>query len=261
MDVRSEPKIRSTAVSFRIFDRIRDRDGLTLTELVEELDRPTSTVHDHLQTLTDLGYLVREGDEYVIGTKFLELGGYARSRSRLCRIAESEIQDLALDTGDHANLMVEEHGLGVFLLKRKGDEALALDTYEGKRVPLHTTALGKSMLASMDEDRLDGIIERHGLPAATECTVTDEDELRAELEVIRKRGYATDDEERLEGIRCVAAPIRTADDAVVGAVSVSGIKSRMRGDHFHEEVPQKVQNTVNVIEVNLRHQLPNGASL
>ncbi|WP_394345918.1 IclR family transcriptional regulator [Halosimplex halophilum] len=252
--MRREPKIRSTAVSFRIFDKIRDHDGLTLTELVEELDRPTSTVHDHLQTLTDLGYLVREGDEYVVSMKFLDLGGYARSRSRLCRIAESEIRDLALDAGDHANLMVEEHGLGVFLLKRKGDEALPLDTYEGKRVPLHTTALGKSMLAYMDDERVDGIIERHGLPEATEHTITDEDELRTELEAIREQGYATDDEERLEGIRCVAAPIRTADDEVVGAVSVSGIKSRMRGDHFHERVPQKVLSTVNVIEVNMRHQ-------
>ncbi|WP_415380124.1 IclR family transcriptional regulator [Halosimplex sp. TS25] len=254
MDVRREPKIRATAVSFRIFDSIKDNDGLTLTELVEELDKPTSTVHDHLQTLTNLGYLIREGDEYVLSMKFLELGGHARTRSQLCRIAESEIQDLALDVGDHANLMVEENGLGVFLLKRKGDQALSLDTFEGKRVHLHTTALGKSMLAYMDEDRLDGIIEEHGLPGVTENTITDEAELRAELEAIRERGYATDDEERLAGIRCIAAPIRTSGDEVVGAVSVSGIKSRMRGDHFHERIPQKVESTVNVIEVNMRHQ-------
>ncbi|WP_436926183.1 IclR family transcriptional regulator [Halosimplex amylolyticum] len=254
MDACHDPKIRATAVSFRIFDCLKDHDGLTLTELVEELDKPTSTVHDHLQTLTDLGYLVREGDKYVISMKFLELGGYARTRSRLCRIAESEIRDLALDVGDHANLMVEENGLGVFLLKRKGDEALALDTFEGKRVHLHTTALGKSMLAYMGEDRFDRIIEDRGLPAATENTITDEGELRAELDAIREQGYATDDEERLEGIRCVAAPIRTTGDEVVGAVSVSGIKSRMRGDHFRERVPQKVLSTVNVVEVNLRHQ-------
>ncbi|WP_123535588.1 IclR family transcriptional regulator [Halosimplex salinum] len=254
MDPRRDPKIRTTAVSFHIFDRIKENDGLTLTELVEDLDRPTSTVHDHLQTLTDLGYLVREGDEYVLSMKFLELGGYARTQSKLYRIAESELQDLALEVGDHANLMVEENGYGVFLLTRKGDDALSLDTFEGKRVHLHTTALGKSMLAAMDEDRLDSIIEKHGLPGVTENTITDEAELRAELETIRERGYATDDEERLEGIRCIAAPVRTSGGEVVGAVSVSGIKSRMRGDHFHERVPQKVQSTVNIIEINLRHQ-------
>ncbi|MFC7140559.1 IclR family transcriptional regulator [Halosimplex aquaticum] len=254
MDPGDGPKINATAVSFRILDRIKDHDGMTMTEIVEAIDKPTSTVHDHLQTLTDLGYLVREDDEYVLGMKLLELGGYARTRSRLCRIAESEIQNLALDVGDHANLMVEENGLGVFLLKRKGDEALSLDTFEGKRVHLHTTALGKSMLAYMDDERLDGIIEEHGLPSVTENTITDEDELRAELDAIRERGYATDDEERLEGIRCVAAPVRTSGDEVVGAVSVSGIKSRMQGEHFRERVPQKVLSTVNIIEVNMRHK-------
>ncbi|MFC7197269.1 helix-turn-helix domain-containing protein [Halosimplex aquaticum] len=110
MDPGDGPKINATAVSFRILDRIKDHDGMTMTEIVEAIDKPTSTVHDHLQTLTDLGYLVREDDEYVLGMKLLELGGYARTRSRLCRIAESEIQNLALDVGDHANLMVEENG-------------------------------------------------------------------------------------------------------------------------------------------------------
>ncbi|MFC7197268.1 IclR family transcriptional regulator [Halosimplex aquaticum] len=95
------------------------------------------------------------------------------------------------------------------------------------------------MLAYMDDERLDGIIEEHGLPSVTENTITDEDELRAELGAIRERGYATDDEERLEGIRCVAAPVRTSGDEVVGAVSVSGIKSRMQGEHFRERVPRR----------------------
>ena len=253
MSTRGEPKINATAVSFSIFDLLKEHDGLTLTELVEELEKPTSTVHDHLQTLTDLGYLVKEGDEYVISMKFLELGGYARTRSQLCRIAESEIQELALETGDHANLMVEENGLGVFLMKRKGDEALSLDTFEGKRVHLHTTALGKSMLAHMDGDRVDRIIAEHGLPKVTPKTVGDEDRLRSELDEIREQGYATDDEERLEGIRCVAAPIQTGTNEVVGAVSISGLKSRMQGEYFQETVPKKVLRTANVIEVNMRH--------
>jgi DNA-binding IclR family transcriptional regulator len=253
MSTRGDPKINATAVSFSIFDLVKEHDGMTLTEVVEHLDKPTSTVHDHLQTLESLGYLVREGDEYVLSMKFLELGGYARSQSRLCRTAEPEVQDLALETGNHANLMIAENGLGVFMLKRENDDAPSLDTFEGKRVYLHTTALGKAIMAHMDEDRLEAVLDEHGLPTRTPETIGTRDELREELAAVRDRGYATDDEERLDGIRCVAAPIRTGTDRVVGAVSVSGLKSRMRGDRFHERVPQQVLQTANVIEVNMRH--------
>jgi len=246
-------KINATAVSFRILDLVKERDGATCSELVEDLDMPTSTVHDHLQTLTELGNLVKDGDEYHVSMKLLELGGYARTRSRLYDVAESEILDVALETGDHANLMIAENGLGVFLLKRKGDKAVNLDTYEGKRVPLHTTALGKSMLAFMDEDRVDRIIDEHGLPTVTANTIGDEAVLRQELAEIRDRGYATDDEERLEGIRCIAAPIRTDDHEVVGAISITGLKNRMQGEYFQETIPEKVLRTANAIEVNMRH--------
>jgi DNA-binding IclR family transcriptional regulator len=110
------------------------------------------------------------------------------------------------------------------------------------------------MLAFTDEDRLNGVVAEHGLPQVTEKTIGDEAVLRDQLKAVRERGYATDDEERLEGIRCVAAPVRTGTDEVVGAVSVSGLKSRMQGDYFEETVPKKVLRTANVIEVNMRHR-------
>lgn len=246
-------QIKSTGVAFEIVELVMDRDGATLNEVVEELDKPTSTVHDHLQTLTDLGFLLREGNEYHLATKFLEYGGFARTRSRIFQVGESEIQKLAIDTGEHANLMIEENGFGVFLLKQKGSDAVKLDTYEGMRVHLHTTALGKSMLAFMDDDRVDRILGERGLPKITAKTIGDEATLRRELDEIRERGYATDDEERLEGIRCVAAPVSTDDDRVVGAVSISAPKSRMQGKFFQETIPEKVLRTANVIEVNMRH--------
>ncbi|WP_459193004.1 IclR family transcriptional regulator [Halosimplex sp. J119] len=246
-------KINSTAISFRILNLVKEREGAACSDIVDDIEMPTSTVHDHLQTLTDLGYLVREDDEYQVSMKLLELGGFARTQSRLYNVAESEIQNLALETGDHANLMSAENGLGVFLLKRKGDEAVHLDTYEGKRVYMHTTALGKSMLAFMDERRRDRIIDEYGLPTVTENTIGDEDVLREELAEIRDRGYATDDEERLEGIRCIGAPIRTDDHTVVGAVSITGLKSRMQGEYFQQTIPETVLRTANTIEVNMRH--------
>lgn len=246
-------QIQSTGISFEILEFIKNQNGAPLKAIVEDQGKPTSTVHDHLKTLVDLGYLRHAGSEYHLTTKFLEYGGFARMQSRIFQEGESEIQQLAIETGEHANLMIEENGYGVFLLKEKGNDAVKLDTFEGMRVHLHTTALGKSMLAFMAADRADRILDERGLPKVTENTIGDEETLRRELDEIRERGYATDDEERIEGIRCVAAPVTTTNGRVVGAVSISAPKSRMQGEFFNETLPEKVRRTANVIEVNMRH--------
>jgi len=99
----------------------------------------------------------------------------------------------------------------------------------------------------------DRVIERHGLEAATEQTISDRDELRNELAETRERGYAVDNEERIAGIRCIAAPV-TTDGGVAGAVSVSAPRSRMSGDRFNEEVPSAVLGAANVIEINIQRR-------
>jgi DNA-binding IclR family transcriptional regulator len=252
MHVDRDPPINSTAMSLDVVETVHELGGATLSELVEQFDKPRSTVHDHLKTLTEAGYLVRDGRTYRVSVRFLNLGGRARAETDLFQVAESELKQLADDTGEHANLMVEENGRGVFLYKVKGSQSVNLDTYEGKEVALHTTAMGKTILAEMDERRRTEIVAEHGLNPVTPQTITDEVALEEELATIRERGYATDNEERLEGIRCVAAPI-TTDEGVVGAVSVSAPKSRMNGDRFEETIPSAVRNTANIIEVNLQY--------
>lgn len=148
-----------------------------------------------------------------------------------------------------ANLLVEEHGRGVFLYRAKGADAVHMDTHAGKRVPLHTTGFGKSILAHLPAKRVETILDRHGLPSVTSGTITDRAALYEELETVRERGYAYDDEERLEGLRCVAAPI-VVNETVLGAVSVSGPKSRMQRDWYTDELPSLVMSAANVIEIN-----------
>lgn len=252
MHADGDPPIKSMATSLDIVEAVNRRDGATLSELADQFDKPKSTVHDHLQTLADAGYLVKEGREFQVSVRFLNLGGRARASSQLFQVAEAELRELASDTGEHANLMVEENGRGTFLYKVKGSRSVRLDTYEGMEVDLHTTAMGKAILAEMSRERRDEIIAEHGLEPVTTETITDRDRLESELADIRERGYAIDNEERVEGVRCVAAPI-VSRDQVVGAVSVSAPKSRMNGERFQEEIPSEVLSTANIIEVNLQH--------
>jgi DNA-binding IclR family transcriptional regulator len=249
---RTDVPVKATRVSFDVVETLKELDGAGVTEVAEHLDLPRSTAHDHLRTLEELELVINEEGTYRPGTRFLEFGGYVRRGMKIFEVAKPELKKLAEQTGEHTNLMVEEHGRGVFLYKTEGENAVKLDTYNGYRVPLQTTALGKAIMAHMPEERVREILERHGMPAVTERTVTDEDVLFEQLEEVRERGYAVDAEERVLGMRCIAAPILNHGE-VLGAISVSGPKNRMQGDRFEEEIPSQVLRTANVIEVNLTY--------
>lgn len=250
----SDAPIQTTRTTLEIADALRQLGQAGVSEIAEHQNLPVSTVHDHLRTLEEYDYVIKNDGSYRIGARFLELGGHARSQMPIFRTAAPELRELARETGEHANLMIEEHGYGVFLYKVKGREAVQLDTHAGMRVYLHTTALGKAMLAYMNEERVEQILDTVGLPKVNENTVTDKEHLFEELEEVREQGYAIDNEERVEGVRCVGAPIRGGDSEVIGAVSISAPRSRMQDDRLNNDIPDQVLKTANIIEVNLKYQ-------
>jgi len=245
--------VGATETTLRVLETLKELDGAGVTEVADRLDLPKSTVHNHVSTLLRNEYVVKEGDTYRVGLQFLEFGEYIRDRMPIYDVARPEVERLAEETGELANLLVEEHGKGVYLSRAKGSRAVRLDTYAGMRVHLHCTALGKAILAHLPDERVREIIDTHGLPERTDTTITDEATLLEELEETRERGYAYDTEERLAGLRCVAAPIRNLDGNALGAISVSGPTSRMKGERFEEAVPEELISTANVIELNLNY--------
>lgn len=242
--------VRATETTLSLIQELKSNDGGRVTELADALDIAKSAVHNHLSTLRQHGYVIKEGDQYRLSLKFLDFGGYLRSRMRLFEVAEPEVDQLAKETGELANLLTEEHGMGVYLYRSKGADALDLDTYVGMRKYLHATALGKAVLAFLPEHRVVEIVDEHGLPRMTEQTIVDSEALFEELQTIRDRGVALDDEEATDGVRCVAAPIR-GDEHVYGAISVSAPTSRMKPEPFTELIPDKVSSAANVIELNI----------
>ncbi len=224
-----------------------------VTELATRLDLPKSTVHSHLSTLRERGFVVTDGSRYRVGLRALEVGARARRQHRVYEVARPEVSRLADETGELANLMVEERGLGTYLHRSRGPEAVSVGAFIGVRVYLHGTALGKAILAHLPDDRVAEIVARRGLPAVTDRTTTDVDALRDELETVREQGYALDDEEHHDGLRCLAAPIRDSDGRVLGAMSVSGPTKRMRGERLEEELPRLLEERTNVVALNLTH--------
>ena len=247
---RAKHPVGATDKTLRIIEELKRRDGAGITELADALDTSKATVHNHLSTLQDHEYVVNENGTYRLGIRFLELGEYTKQQTKLLEVAKGEIDTLAEETGEIANLVIEEHGRATYIYISKGDLAVNLDTHVGTSQYLHTSAVGKSLLAKMDEKQFEQVLSRHGLPAETTNTVTNEEKLHEELERIREEGVAFDGEERAEGIRCVAAPITDDQDRPLGGVSVSGPSTRLKDERFCKEIPEKVQHVATVIGIN-----------
>jgi IclR family transcriptional regulator, acetate operon repressor len=245
--------IKAVDRSFRIVESLTELNGAGVSELARAVDLPKSTVYNHLNTLERAEYVVREDGEYRTGLKYLQISESARNQHDLYRIARPEIDKLGERSGEISALMTEEHGRGVFIYRSSGSEAARIDTCVGDRVPIHCTALGKAIFAFLPDERREAILEEHGLPAVNHNTITDPSVLAEELDAIRAEKIAYDDEERLNGLRSVAAPILDGGDAVIGSISIAGPTHRMQGERFRSELPKLVLGTANVIELNLQH--------
>ena len=244
-------KIRSVDRTFEIIEQLVALDGAGVSELADYLEIPNSTAHDYLDSLYQREYLIKRGQQYYVSTRFLDIGAYVQAQRKFYQIAKDEVDQLAADTGEHANMMIEEHGYGVFLYTAEGDRAVRLDTQAGMHIPLQSSALGKCIFSALSDDEVHEILDKVGMPRITKRTIVDRDELFEELEQIREQGYAFDIGERVEGMKCVAAPVKC--DEIIGAISVSGPTSRLTGDRFTEELPSLVTRAANVIEINLKY--------
>jgi DNA-binding IclR family transcriptional regulator len=245
--------VKTTQRSLDIVETLREMDGARLTELADRLDLPNSTVHNHLSTLMERDYVLKDGDVYRVSLRFLDLGEHARNRRKVYELAKPEIEELADETGEIANLLVEENGRGVYLWSSEGENAVPLDIAPGKHVHLHATALGKCILAHLPEKRVEEIIDRRGLLAETDATITDSDALMEELEAVREQGYAIDDEERLTGMRCIGTTVKSESGNVIGAISVSGPTSAMPMNRLTDSLAEQLEGAANVIELKVAY--------
>jgi DNA-binding IclR family transcriptional regulator len=243
--------IRSVKIAFEILEALRTRNGAGVTELSNELGYAKSTVHSHLRTLKDQEVVIQEDDSYRLSLRFLAMATYAREQIDNYEVICNEVDKLADKTDEIAQFGIEEYHCVAYFYKAIGDRGVETASRVGQHQPIYSTALGKTILAYLPEQRREEIIPTLDLDRQTPNTITDQDELRDELEQIRDRGYGIDSEENIEGLRCVAAPVRI-DEHILGALSISGPSSRFTDDHLHGDLSDYVQRAANVIELNTK---------
>lgn len=246
-------RIQAAKTAFAIVETLYELEGGGVSKVATELGLAKSTAHAHLQTLAEAGYIIREGDQYHVGLRFMELGEYAKSRKKAYTISRRMVEQLAKETQERSQFIAEEHGWGVYLHRELGEHAVHTDPGIGRRIPLHCTAAGKAILAELPCERVEEIIEQRGLKAVTEHTITDREELYDELESIRDRGYSFNMEENVLGLHAVGVGVKGGDGTICGALSVSGPSHRLTGNVLRDEIPGLLLGTANELELNLMH--------
>lgn len=249
----NDDTIQATETAFDIVETIKNHNSAGVTELANELGYAKSTIHKHLRTLVSRGYLVEEDGQYRVGLRFLDLGVHGRNRRDVFEEAHSKVDEIADQTDEKAWLITEEHGRAIHLYGASGRHTLRTYARTGKLTYLHQTAAGKAILANLPDERITRIIAQQGLPAETDATITNSEQLFDEIEQIRDRGYATNQGETVQGLQAIGAPICDTNGNALAAISVSGPSNRLEGDRLDVEIPNLLLGATNEIEINLEY--------
>ncbi len=195
--------IRSVQIAFNIIDLLQEEAGIGVTRIADELGHSKSTVHSHLRTLEERRIIVREGDGYRLGLRFLNVASHVRDQIGNFDIVQKEVDSLAEETGEIVQFGVEEYGMVSYLHKAQGEHAVETLSRVGTQQPMYSTSLGKTILAYLPPERIEEIAAAMEYEPKTANTITGPEELFEELETIREQGYGIDDEENINGLRCV----------------------------------------------------------
>jgi len=236
--VRSRPsRVKSVEHALTLLELLAQENGeMSLTQLSQKVGWPKSTVHGLLATLRDFHYVEQsaESGRYRLGIRLFELGNQV-ARSWVIRDAARPVMlRLSREFGETVQLGTEDDGEILYLDKLVANTVVSIMSEVGLRLPMHCSGLGKVLLAQKSPAELRRIIARKGLPAFTKRTITTQAVLEEELARVRAQGYAMDDGEIMDGLRCVAAPIRDGNGQVRYAVSISAQARNMYGERLEQ---------------------------
>ncbi len=225
--------VRSVGRAFLMLELVTSgpAEGTSLTALAEHLSVSKSTALATARTLVGHGALraVEPGPRYKLGTALIRFGDMAAQQSSVGEVCLPVLRQVSAETGMTARLALAEDGYPVCVERVDGPGSIRFHAPLGRREPPHATAAGKSVLAMLSVHRVLEICNETGLTRHTSHTITDSSTLVAELATVRRRGFAVDDEEEIDGVFCVGAPFFGHDGRCAGAISVTGIKQDLPG--------------------------------
>jgi IclR family transcriptional regulator, KDG regulon repressor len=236
----------------RAFDIIellsQETRGLAMTEIGRRLNLNKSTVHRLLASLRERGYIEKDDEtgNYKLGLGFIELASLYLNSLELKTEARPFLNQLTKLTGQTAFLAIMDGNEIVYIDKVETYDSLRRYTIIGKRLPMHTTSLGKAMLSGMDDDEIEALYPDKKLKILTKKTIQTFDDLMAAVRQVRARGWSQDDEENEKGTRCVGSPIFDYRGRVIAAVSLAWDISISPNKTWNDYAKQVVKCTADI---------------
>ncbi|OBI53851.1 IclR family transcriptional regulator [Mycobacterium sp. E787] len=217
--------VQSVERAFELLEILATMGGTgALGDLAARADLPAPTIHRLARTLLGMGYLRQlPNRQYSLGPRLIRLGESAAqlvgtwSRPHLVELVER--------TGETANMALMDNDMAVYVAQVPSPHSMRMFTEVGRRVYPHCTGVGKALLMQLPNDAVRALVSRTGMPAPTENSHTTPEELLADIELCRSRGYAVDEGEQEVGVRCFAVPVPDAPSLT--AISISGPAARV----------------------------------
>lgn len=227
-DKSQDATIQSLDRAMDVLKTVASGNGMTLTRIAESGGQSAPTCYRILTTLKKHNIVeFDEGNQlWHIGLEAFRIGMHFVGRTRIAEQGRPVMQRIMNETGETANLAILDHGEVTFISQVETHEPIRAFFRPGTRCACHASGIGKAIMAFLPEDQARAMLPDE-LPCYTENTITERNTFMAELAMIRRRGYAIDDEEHTEGMRCIAAPIFNAYNEAIAGVSLSGPSVRV----------------------------------
>lgn len=235
------------------------RPTLTLSEVARATGLPRAAARRILLTLVHLGYVDSRNGAFSLRPRVLELGYPYLSKMSLPEIAEPHLQQLATEVHASSSLSVLDGDDIVYVSRASTSQLMAVSITVGSRFPAYVTSMGRVLLAGLSAEELDDYLKRVELRSFTEHTVVSAELLREEVARVRAQGWALVNQELEEGLRALAAPVRSRDGHVVGAVNLSSHASRARAASLRRELLPPLLAAIARIEADIEaYPVPRG---
>jgi DNA-binding IclR family transcriptional regulator len=222
-------KVQALDRAFAVLDLLGESEvPLGLAQVASSLQLHKSTAHRFLMVLERHRMVERTTTgKFRLGLRLFDFGNRAIEQYDLRERAQPHLRRLVAETEETAHLCILEQSRVIYIDKIEPARSVRMITRVGSSNPVHCTSVGKAMLAFLPEDRINEIIRKTRFEKFTHRTIATAEALRTEIEKTRRRGYAVDDEELEEGLRCIAVPLLDAQRQPVAAISVSGPSFRV----------------------------------
>ena len=227
-------------------------EGIGVSEIGLRLGLHKSTVHRLLNALAVRGYIEKEAKfgMYKLGLKFIEISSHFLNKLELKTEALSYLRKLSETVGQTVHLAILSGSEAIYIEKIDSLSSIRMYSQIGRRIPVHCSAIGKVLLSGLKNDELKKITDEIEYKGFTPFTIKTSEDLINEVKKVKKAGYATDNEEHEEGIRCIAAPIYDYTGRVIASVSTSGDKKIISKDR-EEEISKYVIEAVSYTHLTL----------